>query len=114
MPWSQSKRNEMKRLGLASSGNVKSQGRRALLRKYGLTPESYDRILDSQGGVCAFCGSSNPGRAYGRVQGSLCVDHDHATGRVRALLCVTCNCNRVGDHTLESARIPVRYLENHS
>ena len=55
-----------------------------LKRLYGLTPEMYDALLSRQGGVCAGCGLSPNNKR-------LCVDHDHATGVVRGLLCGNCN-----------------------
>ncbi|HXF71611.1 MAG TPA: endonuclease VII domain-containing protein [Actinomycetota bacterium] len=55
-----------------------------LLRKYGITAEDYDRLLEEQGGVCAICGR-RPKQRY------LAVDHEHGTGRVRGLLCDPCN-----------------------
>jgi hypothetical protein len=69
-----------------------------LKRHYRLTPEQFDQMLASQGGVCAICGGS------GRLE----VDHDHsccAGSRscghcVRGLLCHRCNStlqqNRLG------------------
>ncbi len=56
-----------------------------LRNKFGLTPDEYERILDQQAGVCALC-------EYPPTPGiSLHVDHDHATGEIRGLLCVRCN-----------------------
>ena len=55
-----------------------------LKRRYGITQEQYDALLRSQGGKCGIC-KCLPGRKR------LCVDHDHATGRIRGLLCVRCN-----------------------
>ena len=55
------------------------------LRKYGLTPDQYDDILEEQSGVCAICGNTC---ATGR---NLAVDHCHTTGEVRGLLCFNCN-----------------------
>lgn len=57
-----------------------------ILRKYGLSWEEHERILAAQGGVCALCGASEP-----RGKGWWHVDHDHATKRVRGLLCHLCN-----------------------
>jgi hypothetical protein len=56
-----------------------------LRRTFGLTQADYDELLAAQGGGCAVCGEPPP---EGR---SLHVDHDHATGRVRGLLCFRCN-----------------------
>jgi hypothetical protein len=58
-----------------------------LKSKYGLTVEAYDVMLAKQNGVCAICGSKNP-RGPGK---RLHIDHDHATGKVRGLLCHPCN-----------------------
>lgn len=57
-----------------------------LLKRYGLTEDSYAELLIKQGGVCAICGGGPDRRSP-----NLCVDHDHATGRVRGLLCNACN-----------------------
>ena len=55
------------------------------LRKlYGINIEEYARMEVEQGGLCASCKKTNRSRR-------LCVDHDKKTGRVRALLCMSCN-----------------------
>lgn len=56
-------------------------------RKHGIfdmTVERYIQMLKDQQGVCAICGSP-PGNYR------LDVDHDHAAGQTRALLCRRCN-----------------------
>lgn len=59
--------------------------RAAALATFGLTVDEYETMLASQGGVCAICSKEcTTGRR-------LAVDHDHASGRVRALLCYPCN-----------------------
>lgn len=58
-----------------------------LWSQYKLTLADYEAMLASQNGVCAIC--SRPPR--GQRDKYLHVDHDHATGRVRALLCGPCN-----------------------
>lgn len=59
------------------------------LRKYGLTPEAYEAMNLAQAGLCAICGVDMVMRADS--DGTLYVDHDHATGAVRGLLCSLCN-----------------------
>jgi hypothetical protein len=55
------------------------------LKKYGITREDYNKILEQQGGHCYFC-SFVPPEGY-----HLLVDHDHNTGRVRGLVCLSHN-----------------------
>lgn len=46
-----------------------------------------------QGNVCAICGKAEIGASpskYGGVK-RLSIDHDHTTGKLRALLCTRCN-----------------------
>ncbi|MGY0497054.1 endonuclease VII domain-containing protein [Nocardia sp. FBN12] len=58
---------------------------RKLLRRYGIGHRDYQRMLTDQGGRCAICEHvPEPGEV-------LAVDHSHRDGRVRALLCRSCN-----------------------
>lgn len=53
--------------------------------KFGVSEADYARKLAAQGGQCLICSSlPHPHR-------KLCIDHDHATNKIRALLCVRCN-----------------------
>lgn len=54
--------------------------------KYGLTKAKFDDMWRSQEGRCAIC--CEPLRNGGN---GVHVDHDHATGAVRGLLCSQCN-----------------------
>lgn len=58
---------------------------RALERRYGITREIYWALFDFQGGHCFICQ-----RATGKSR-RLTVDHNHANGEVRGLLCRPCN-----------------------
>lgn len=61
--------------------------------KFGITRADFNAILADQGGVCAICRGATNGH------GKFHVDHDHKTGRLRGLLCATCNMGlgRFGD-----------------
>lgn len=50
-------------------------------RKYGMTEAGRAESVVSQMGICPICLSARPDH----------VDHDHATGRVRGVLCFTCD-----------------------
>ncbi len=52
-------------------------------RLYGIDLADYENMLKEQGGVCASCGESSSKR--------LVVDHCHESGKVRSLLCGSCN-----------------------
>jgi Recombination endonuclease VII len=62
-----------------------------LMTEYGLSLADYDAMLQAQNGVCDICGETETAKDnLGSVK-PLTVDHDHASGRVRALLCNACN-----------------------
>lgn len=63
--------------------------RHALRMKYDMTPDEYYEMLDVQGGVCFIC--HMPASGDGHTTSRLHVDHDHKSGKVRALLCQMCN-----------------------
>lgn len=62
-----------------------------ILVTYGITAEEYQAIYEAQGGCCYICQ-----RAKGNARKRLSVDHDHATGEVRGLLCTPCNQDVLG------------------
>jgi hypothetical protein len=58
--------------------------RRQRMLNTGRSPAEYAAAYESQGGVCAICGKSEP-------RGVLHSDHNHATGQRRGFLCQGCN-----------------------
>jgi hypothetical protein len=60
-----------------------------LKRRYGITEAEFDEMFVDQAGLCLACGKKKAEH----------VDHDHDTGKVRGLLCFTCNValGNVGD-----------------
>ena len=61
----------------------KKNYRKQLLKKYGLTPAQYEDLWNAQNKCCAICSQPSDTNLY--------VDHCHATGLARGLLCRTCN-----------------------
>lgn len=59
---------------------------RSLQKLYGITIEEYEARLAAQKGVCAIC--KRPPSAFKK---RFSVDHNHSTGKIRALLCSPCN-----------------------
>lgn len=69
---------------------IKNQDRRwdyHLRKEFGFGAAAYYGLLSIQGGVCLICGTDKPGGRGNKFN----VDHDHATGRIRGLLCRFCN-----------------------
>lgn len=58
-----------------------------LRKEFGITSQRYAEMLQEQGGTCAIC----EGQQTYRGKKALAVDHCHATGVVRGLLCNHCN-----------------------
>ncbi|MER6331555.1 endonuclease VII domain-containing protein [Streptomyces sp. NPDC001034] len=83
-PHSEWERNTSSSDGWASHCRPCRAGRNragCLKRAYGLTETERDLLIASQGGVCCICLAAPPAH----------VDHSHETGRVRGVLCFSCN-----------------------
>lgn len=82
-----------------------------LKKAYGITLDEYREMFDRQNGLCAICELPEADSTNG-VAHLLAVDHDHETGKVRALLCKKCN-TAIGllGHDLNLLRTAVQYLE---
>lgn len=59
---------------------------------YGISLEQYNAMLAAQGSKCAICPRTDNDSASGKFQ-NFVVDHRHSDGKVRALLCHSCNKN---------------------
>ena len=66
------------------SGNSELIKRTNLKQKYKITYEQFIEMHEKQGGCCAICKAELP-------LIKMVVDHNHATNKVRGLLCTTCN-----------------------
>ena len=81
--------------------------RAKLKHLYGIFPEEYERMFEAQKGCCAICG-----RHQSELRRHLAVDHDHVTGKIRGLLCVSCNVGLDGlQNNPELLRKAAAYLK---
>lgn len=85
--------------------NRDAERERHIKAKYGMSFKDYERLAEAQGRKCAICASPEPS---GRL---LNIDHDHQTGKVRGLLCASCNrgIGLLGDSS-ERVAAAARYL----
>ena len=89
------RRNECRECGVAAfkawrvanPEKDRAKQRRETLKMYGISRADYDRLHAAQGGRCAICG----GVEHGHKRAYFAIDHDHASGVVRGLLCHGCN-----------------------
>lgn len=65
--------------------STESSKRSALMRKYGITPAQRDAMFFEQGERCKICQTTSPNGKNWHV------DHCHSTGKVRGILCNSCN-----------------------
>jgi hypothetical protein len=80
-----------------------------LKRHYGITPDIWEVLFADQNHACAACKSPTSGRKNGQWR----TDHDHATGKVRGILCNGCNIalGQTQDDPLR-LRLLAEYLED--
>ncbi len=78
---------------------------------YDMTIRDYEKLLKQQNGKCPICSTTKPGD---KTKIHFCVDHDHKTGKVRGLLCHSCNTGlgRFKDNT-ESLIAAAVYILKH-
>ena len=56
------------------------------LKQYGIDLDKYNKMFQEQQGCCAICG-----KHQSELKKSFDVDHSHKNGKVRGLLCCSCN-----------------------
>lgn len=93
--------------------NARTRSFRHSLKKfYGLTLEQYEEKFAAQNGQCAICEQPEKCRNGQGEPRRLSVDHDHATGAIRGLLCTACNALLgYAEDDPERLEAAARYLE---
>lgn len=100
-------KERVRRYREANPDKVAQWEAKSKLAKYGITPEQKQEMHDAQGGLCSICHDPlKTGKTGAQV------DHDHASGRVRGLVCHPCN-RMLGSFKEERQRFEaaVRYLQ---
>ena len=78
-------------------------------RKYGITIDDYNMMLELQSGVCAICSQEC------KTEKNLAVDHDHKNGQIRALLCKNCNTGLGSfNDNIENMQKAIDYVKSYS
>jgi hypothetical protein len=83
------KANKEKKKAISKAYYLANPGRTwatKLKRYYNITAKDYSQMFALQGGRCAGCQ-----RHQSEFKRRLAVDHCHTTGKVRSLLCFSCN-----------------------
>ena len=84
-----------------------------LKRHFGLSVKDIDEMMEHQNGLCAICNQPESSVIRGKTV-SLAVDHCHATGKIRGLLCTKCN-RALGllNDSVGLLKKAIAYLESH-
>lgn len=61
-----------------------------IYRKYKLTEEQFNKLLNDQNKLCAICKTQLDLTSL-KNNNRVCIDHDHITNKVRSILCHKCN-----------------------
>jgi hypothetical protein len=92
-----------------------------LIRRYGISFKDYAEMLDEQEYSCAICMTPfrtkelpvwDPSKMMPRTD--MHVDHDHVTGWVRGILCLSCNTRLSGIEDEKWHDRAIKYLEESS
>lgn len=89
--------------------NLKNRNNR-LKKEYNVTQEWYEKTLEEQEGKCKICKSDNPGKGLKHFH----IDHNHETGKVRGLLCHSCNTGLgLFKENVDLIQKAIEYVEKH-
>lgn len=88
--------------------NKKKHWRAHIKQRFGITEIQYEAMYRAQNGLCGICFGVN-------INGQrLSVDHNHQTGKIRALLCARCNTAiGLARENAEILKSAIDYLEKY-
>jgi hypothetical protein len=83
--------------------------------KFGITIEQYKIMEDIQNKKCKICAKEETALNKFKEIKNLAVDHCHATGKIRGLLCQNCNTGLGGfKDSIENLKTAIKYLKKES
>lgn len=85
-----------------------------ILSYYKITLDQYEKLFTDQNHFCAVCNKPETRKGRSGDIARLCLDHDHKTGKIRGLLCHSCNTG-IGKFKddIELLQKAILYLEKH-
>jgi hypothetical protein len=109
------KKNAKQKIKRATLWNKEHPDRRRIIikkdnykRRYGLSLEDKQALIDNQNGTCAICNK------YLNSSDKACVDHCHTSNIVRGILCNTCNSGLgMFKDSQENLKSALKYLKKH-
>lgn len=86
-----------------------------IAERYGISIEERDKLIKKQSNLCAICGNSETVTHQSGQVRDLSIDHCHTTGKIRGLLCGSCN-NGLGrfKDSIENLERAIKYLKENS
>lgn len=91
----------------SESGKLSSRNSK-LKARFGITLQQYNQLLENQNFKCLICTATESVLGH-----SLAVDHCHTTGKIRGLLCKSCNIG-IGNlkDNIQNLQNAIKYLKN--
>lgn len=91
--------------------NKVKAGRKANLKKFGLSFKTFEVLINKQNNKCRICKEKFGKKKNNKPN----IDHDHKTGKVRGLLCLLCNVSLGGFRdSAKRLRNAIKYLEKYN
>jgi hypothetical protein len=103
--WCKTCSNAAQKASRDKHGRPERKEKWLLKSRYGLTVERRREMERAQDGRCAICD---------REMKRACIDHDHATGKVRDLLCHGCNIKLPAVEDQQFRQRAIAYLWKHA
>lgn len=86
--------------------NYKKRARKSRLKRtYGITEKEWQTMFKNQGGKCALCNKDHK-----EMKTKMHTEHNHKSGKIRALVCFYCNVFRIGKLNLEWSKKVYEYM----